>query len=143
MPYDENAPLLTGLVRDAPPRRPAKSSKQRGSILSGIQPNRFTVFEDLPLSKSMEMRAHDGKEQAKDDRINNLESAIQDLQKRTERTAIDQKTLGDRGEFCYIQLICSLTFSINNRGKLRGAQVRIDHVQQNLSFCPCSSPKLP
>jgi hypothetical protein len=96
MPNDENAPLLAGLVRAGAPRRPAKTSKQRGSILSNVQANRVTVFEEHENEKAGELEAQAGKDNIKDDRLKSLETAVRVLQKKNERTAIDQKMLSDR-----------------------------------------------
>jgi hypothetical protein len=98
MPFDENAPLLEGLVRPGAPRRPAKSSKQRGSILSNVHANRVTVFEEHQTAKAEGMDTQMGGEKIRDDRVQNLETAVKVLQKKGERTAIDQKTLSDRCE---------------------------------------------
>jgi len=102
MPFDENAPLLEGLVRPGAPRRPAKSSKQRGSILSNVNSNRVTVFEEHQTAKAEGPETQMGGEEIKDDRIQNLQTAIKVLQKKGERTAIDQKTLSDRCESSFI-----------------------------------------
>jgi hypothetical protein len=98
MPFDENAPLLEGLVRPGAPRRPAKSSKQRGSILSNVHANRATVLDEHQIAKARGLETQMGGGNIRDDRIQNLETAIKVLQKKGERTAIDQKTLSDRCE---------------------------------------------
>jgi hypothetical protein len=98
MPFDENAPLLEGLVRPTAPRRPAKSSKQRGSILSNVHANRVTVFEERDIAKAGELDGETRRDDIKEDRMKGLETAIKVLQKKNERTAIDQKTLSDRCE---------------------------------------------
>ena len=101
MPSDENAPLLEGLLRPGAPRRPAKSSKQRGSILSNVHPNRLTVFEEHETPKPGGRDSQLEGEKIRDDRIQNLETVIKILQKKAERTAIDQKTLSDRRELSF------------------------------------------
>jgi hypothetical protein len=105
MPFDENAPLLEGLVRPGAPRRPAKSSKQRGSILSNVHSNRVSVFEEHQTAKAGGLDTEIGGEKIRDDRIHNLETAIKVLQKKGERTAVDQKTLGDRCESSFTALL--------------------------------------
>jgi hypothetical protein len=105
MPFDENAPLLEGLVRPGAPRRPAKSSKQRGSILSNVHANRVTVFEEQNIAKAGELDGEVRRDDIKEDRMKGLETAIKLLQKKNERTAIDQKTLSDR---CKSSFIASL-----------------------------------
>lgn len=99
MPFDENAPLLDGLVRPGAPRRPAKSSKQRGSILSNVHANRVTVFEEYETKRTNETDTHVEMEKVKDDRIRSLETVVKGLQQKNERIVIEQKTLSDRGEF--------------------------------------------
>jgi hypothetical protein len=99
MPFDENAPLLEGLVRPGAPRRPAKSSKQRGSILSDVHANRVTVFEEHDIAKAGGLDGEVRRDDIKEDRLKGLETAIKLLQKKNERTAIDQKTLSDRCEY--------------------------------------------
>jgi hypothetical protein len=107
MPFDENAPLLEGLVRPGAPRRPAKSSKQRGSILSNVPANRVSVFDKHDDTKAGETDVQMGREKIRDDRIHNLETAMKILQKKGERTAIDQKTLSDRREPTFLDTSCS------------------------------------
>jgi len=89
---------MDGLVRPGAPPRPAKSSKQRGSILSSVHSNRITVFEEHATAKAGELGMEMGRENTRDDRIQNLEIAIKLLQKKNERTTIDQKSLSDRCE---------------------------------------------
>jgi len=60
-----------------------------------------TVFEEHETPKPGGRDSQLEGEKIRDDRIQNLETVIKILQKKAERTAIDQKTLSDRREFCF------------------------------------------
>jgi hypothetical protein len=96
---DENNLPPSRYARDVPARpQPIKSNKQRGSILLERNPGLFNVFEDKDQGsgnkKGVEEQA--SKEGIRMGRIKNLEAAVKSLQKKNERTVIDQKTLSDR-----------------------------------------------
>jgi len=96
---DENTLLPSRHARDVSARpQPIKSNKQRGSILLGKNPDLFTVFEDKNQLSAGRKAAEEqvGKDGARMDRMKNLEAAVKVLQKKNERTVIDQKTLSDR-----------------------------------------------
>lgn len=96
---DENALPHSRYARDVSARpQPIKSNKQRGSILLGKNPDLFTVFEDKSQISAGRKAAEEqaGKDGARVDRMKNLEAAVKVLQKKNERTVIDQKTLNDR-----------------------------------------------
>jgi len=96
---DENTLPPSRHARDISSRpQPIKSNKQRGSILLGKNPDLFTVFEDkTQLSAGRKAAEEDGgKDGFMMGRMRNLEAAVKVLQKKNERTGIDQKTLSDR-----------------------------------------------
>lgn len=125
MDLDEATPLPT---RNARPRqgienrKPIKGSKVRGSIFSGNHPNKISVFEDPgPQLKATHPFFPDESQARKDavqrDRMKELESTVKNLARGNARTALDIKTLADRGGSTVLAIrINQLTGSLDDRG---------------------------
>jgi hypothetical protein len=100
MPFDESRPLPIRGNQNQYPVPKSKFSRQRGSILAGVHPNRVTVFEGHNHEErpSTDVVSKAEKESIRMDRIKVLEDVIRGMRKKNEQIIINVKSLNDRSE---------------------------------------------
>jgi hypothetical protein len=102
MPFDENQSFSRSTEgnQNRHPVPKSKFSRQRGSILAGVHPNRVTVFEDHNHEErpSTEVVSKAEKESIRMDRIKALEDAVRGMRKKNEQITINVRSLNDRSE---------------------------------------------